>query len=489
MGVDTVLEAFIKNAGNNPDKLCVIDKGKALNYSQLLVHVKKIAKYLQDRNVKYGDVVGIRATQSVEFVAAFLGAQYAGAVPCALEKSASAERTEKVLQSVSSDFMLESNRGQINEKGRLDLIEAFNYLYVAENIVKRDVSDDAEIIFTTGTTGESKGIRISYRAEVAIAENVIDSVSMSSDEVELITTPVSHSLAIRRFLTALYIGSTAIISENFLIYNNFWGLIEKYNVTAIVTVPSVIKLIIEAYGNKIAEYASQLKYIQLSSAPLHEELKSCLRDLLPGCRLYNIYGSTEAGCTAVLEFSKYSEGKGCIGRPTVNTKVLFVDENRNRVSGAEDESSACLLAFEGPMNMSGYINEPGLTQKVLDKGVVYTSDIGYVDSSGMIYLMGRVGEVINSGGLKINPNEIEEVVLTLADVTDCACIPVKDARRGEIPKLFVILKDDADTDVKEIKKYLREKLEDYKVPDEIELTDSIPRTFNGKIKRAELQKK
>lgn len=482
----TILKSIFEHAGHTPNKLCAADKSKSVTYNELCARIRSIAKYLYDNGVKQGDVVGLRSVQSVEFVAGFYGIQYMGAVVCPIEKTASKERTQEVLEQISSQYILDVTDLDLLGVKSLDIDIGYNYSDMLSECA--DVQDDdiSDIIFTTGTTGKSKGILVSYKTDVAIAENVIDSVSMGENEVELITSPTSHSLAIRRINAAMYIGSSVILSENFLLYDNFWGLIDRYHVTAITFVPAILNLILEAYKDKLGDYDTQLNYIQLGSAPLHETVKEKLISLLPTTRLYNTYGATESGCTIILEFSKYGNKPGCIGRTTLNTKLFFTDESRTNILNAVDDKTAGYLAFAGNMNMTGYINDPAQTAEVLKDGIIYTNDIGYLGKDGLVYLLGRVGEVINSGGLKINPVEIEEVAGKIDGIKDCACVPMKDKRRGEVPKLFVVFEEGEVLNNKEIKDYIKQYLEDYKIPVKIQQIDEIPRTFNGKIIRKQL---
>lgn len=482
----SILKLIFEHAKRTPVKLCVADRVKSVSYKELCDRIRSVAKYLYDNGIKKGDIVGLRSAQSVEFVVGFFGIQCIGAIVCPIEKSASNERIREVLEQISGKYIMDVTDHDLPGIKCLNIDNAYNCPDMLNECA--DVKDDdiSDIIFTTGTTGRSKGILVSYKTDIAIAENVIDSVSMNENEVELIASPTSHSLAIRRLNAAMYIGSSVVLSDNFLLYENFWGLIDKYRVTAITFVPAILNLIFELYKDKLGDYDSQLNYIQLGSAPLHETVKDRLTSLLPTTRLYNTYGATESGCTIILEFSKYSNKSGCIGRTTVNTKLFFTDETGKNILNAVDEKTAGYLAFAGDMNMSGYINDPAQTAEVLRNGIIYTNDIGYLGEDGLVYLLGRVGEVINSGGLKINPVEIEEVVSKIDEIKDCACVPMKDKRRGEVPKLFVVFEEGMTVDNKEIKNHIKQYLEDYKIPTQIQQIDKIPRTFNGKIIRKQL---
>ena len=136
--------------------------------------------------------------------------------------------------------------------------------------------------------------------------------------------------------------------------------------------------------------------------------------------------------------------------------------------------------------MRGYWKEPELTAETMENGFIYTKDLGYIDEEGFIYMLGRKDDVINYGGIKISPEEIESAVLKHPNIADCACIPVKDQLTGQAPKLFITLSDASAYEQKELKNFLAENLDASKQPKYIEVIDEIPRTFNGKIQRKKL---
>ena len=191
-------------------------------------------------------------------------------------------------------------------------------------------------------------------------------------------------------------------------------------------------------------------------------------------------GLTESGCTVSLEFSKYGDKKGSIGKPNVNAEIIFVDDNRNIVKASAQNPGN--LAFKGAMNMPGYLKEPEITKEVMDdEGTLYTNDLGYMGEDGFVYLLGRKGDVINMGGIKIAPSEIEEVVAQNEMIKECACIPIPDEITGEAPKLFIVINEGFEYDEKSLYRFMLEKLEAIKVPKVVQVIDALPRTFNGKV--------
>lgn len=485
----SIVEALKVNAKLNPDKLCIGDKKKKATYSEFWTIVRKAATYFKANGVKKDDMVVVRGVQKVEFVAGVLGIQLAGGAVCPLEKAIKDDRILEIMDFVDSKFYLAERPVKEENVHNISLKEMYK-VATDENSPMEEFEFPkpdslSEILFTTGTTGKSKGIEVTFACDISIAQNVMDSVDMGKDEVELITSPINHSLAIRRTYGAIYNGSSVVLTDGIKFVEDFFKLLDNYKVTAITFVPAILEQVLKFAKDRFATYDNQFHYIQLGSAPLSETNKQILTEMFPTVRLYNTYGATESGCTVILEFNKYTDKQKCIGRTTVNTTILFVDDDRNVIESSLENPG--YLSFKGGMNMKGYYKEPEITAEVLNDGIIYTNDLGYMGEDGLVYLLGRKGDVINMGGIKIAPTEIEEVVMTHEMIKDCACIPVEDEITGEAPKLFVSLNEGYEFDQKELSKFMLNKIESIKVPKVFQVIDEIPRTFNGKIIRKQLK--
>ena len=489
--VKSIVELLSLHSEKQPDALAVADKKNSLTYRELFEAACRGSVYLKKQGIVPGDKIILQGVQKAVFVVALFSAHLCGASVCPLENAVKSDRIEELFNILDASICITEK--PLEGSGIKSILyrdlwrEATNGDIDIPEPVFPNGKEISEILFTTGTTGKSKGIVIDFITNLYIAENVIDSVEMLSDERELITTPINHSLAIRRTYGAIYNGSGVVFSEGFKFANTFFGLIQKYNITAITLVPAIFEQIIVNDKDTFSGFANQLRYIQFGSAPLSETNKAIIMDMFPGVRLYNTYGATESACTVILEFSKYKDRKNCIGRKTVHTELILVDDNR-QVMEASPENPG-LFAFKGGMNMSYYYKDPEETLAAIDEnGIVYTNDLGYIGEDGLIYLLGRRGDVINMGGIKIAPTEIENVAKMHPMIKDCACIPVKDRLTGEAPKLFIELEEGYEFDKKELMEFLLNRIEAIKIPKQYEVIEEIPRTFNGKIIRKELRR-
>jgi len=441
---------------------------------------------LEENGVKKGDVVVLKGAQKVEYLFAMFSIQLLGAVACPLEKAVKEDRILEIMDFVETDYFLDKKKLKNENKKSISLKDMFNEAidfdsYEVEYKFDLPKEDDlSEILFTTGTTGKSKGIKIVYRNNVAIAQNVSEAIGITNDDVEMVTAPMNHSMALRRTYTVFYKGGTVVLTDGVKFIEDFFKLLDMYNVTGLTFAPAILEQLLKFAKDRFGTYSDRLRYIQLGSAPLSEKAKETLKEMFPNTKLFNIYGATESGCTVSLEFSKYGDKKGSIGKPNVNAEIIFVDDNRNIVKASAQNPGN--LAFKGAMNMPGYLKEPEITKEVMDdEGTLYTNDLGYMGEDGFVYLLGRKGDVINMGGIKIAPSEIEEVVAQNEMIKECACIPIPDEITGEAPKLFIVINEGFEYDEKSLHRFMLEKLEAIRVPKVVQVIDALPRTFNGKV--------
>lgn len=485
----SIVAAIKKHAEENPNKLCIADGKTEMTYGEFWCAIEAFAELLNSKGIKNNQAVLVECNQSVEYMICEFALQLAGAVFVPLEKNAAHARVIEIAEDTKAVMHISNKR--IEE---LTDIEHLDIATVASCICSKDehqwnmpaYEDVAEILFSTGTTGKSKGIVLTHKNDVALAENVKYGTKMKPDNVELIPMPLSHSHGLRRLYGNMLNGSSVIISDGVMLLKKVYNLIEQYNVTAIDLSPTMLSIIFKLGKDSLGEYADQLDYIQLGSAPLPEEDKVHLGELLPSTRLYNFYGSTEAGCSCILDFQTLSGKKGCIGQPTVNASFIVVNEDGEKIESSEDNLG--LLASAGDINMREYFNEPELTAQTLKNGYIYTKDLGYIDQDGYVYMLGRKDDVINFGGVKISPEEIETAVKYNPIIKDCACVGIEDKITGQKPKLYIELEDGAEYNDKEFRVFLSNAIDANKQPSIVEVINKIPRTFNGKIIRKELIK-
>ncbi len=487
----SVVEAVFTHAETQPGKLALADERRAVTYEEYKNEICRLASELIRMGIVKDDKIVVEATQTVEFLAFELAIQLIGAVFVPVERNCAWEKTLRISQ--SSDAVLavtvkkDENEDEVKHLTLSEICESAADAAPLEDYTFPEKSDVSELLFSTGTTGKEKGIIISHGNNIALAENVIHGVELKEDNVELIPSPMNHSHGLRRYYGNMVKGATVVLCTGVMNVLGFFKLMDTYKVNSIDLVPTALTVLLRLSKGKFAEYKDILRYIQFGSAPLSDNDKVTIRSLLPNTHLYNFYGSTESGCICIYDFNDGKDKPKCIGKPAYNARIVVVDDDRNEITDSSEENTGLLASF-GPMNMSGYWKDEEETARALIGGGIYSNDEAYYDEDGDIILLGRKGDVINVGGNKVSPDEIEDVAKTHPDVLDCGCIGIKDELKGNVPKLFIQVKRGVTFDPVSIRNHLAANLEPYKVPAIIEQTDSIPRSFNGKLLRRELRK-
>ena len=257
-----------------------------------------------------------------------------------------------------------------------------------------------------------------------------------------------------------------------------YGEMERCHVTGFGMVPASWAYILKMSGEKIGQFADQLKYIEIGSAFMSLENKQKLMGLLPNTRICMHYGLTEASRSAFISFHDDIEHLMSAGRPTPNTEIAVFSEHGKRLARNEDGE----ICVKGRHVCSDYWGLPKEEfQKDFFEGFFRTGDWGHIDDEGYIHLISRKKEIINVGGKKVSPIEVEEVLNEVDGIEESACVGVHDDVLGEVVKAFCVCSKEVDFD--EIKKMMMRKLEVYKIPAFFETIDALPKTQNGKIQR------
>ncbi|MBQ7117375.1 MAG: acyl--CoA ligase [Clostridia bacterium] len=486
---ESIVEAVFSYAVTQPDKLCLADENRAVTYGEYKKEICSMASFLKQLGVSKAKKVVAEASQTVEFLALELAIQLLGGVFVPVEHNCAADKIIRIADICEADLIITSK--EVPADGAQKKYTISEFCKAAGELMPLvdfsfPASDDiSELLFSTGTTGKEKGIIITHRNNIALAENVIYAVELQDDNVEMIPSPMNHSHGLRRYYANIYRGASVILISSVMNVLGFFRMMDTYKVNSIDMVPTALTVLLRLSKGKLSEYKDVLRYIQLGSAPLSDSDKNTVCGLLPQTHLYNFYGSTESGCICIYDFNDGKDKPNCIGKPTHNAKILIVNDDRQEIESSF--SNTGLLASFGPMNTQGYWKDDEETAKAVKDGVIYSNDEAYLDEDGDIILLGRKGDVINVGGNKVSPDEIEDIAKKHPDIADCGCIGVKDEMRGSQPKLYVKMKYGRSFDSVSVRSFISERAEPYKVPELIEEIDEIPRSFNGKLLRRVLR--
>lgn len=484
----TVEQAIWEAALLYPEKIAVKSGKDEATYSQLTSRILAAKRKLQSLpNYKEGGSIVLAAGKQIEFLYVYFGAHLAKLIVVPIDPETNPTRFEHIAKVIDPFCVISFDKMETDiQKISLQQFKQLTDDVIETQVIFPNEDSIADILFTTGTTGAPKGVPLTYKNEAAAVRNINTFIGNVTEDVELLALPVSHSFGLGRVRCCLANGQTIILLGSFVNIKKLFRTIEEEHVVGFSMVPSSWKFLQKMSGEKIAEYAHQLKYIEMGSAYLSPEDKKLLADLFPTTCVAMHYGLTEASRSAFLEFHIDGDNISTVGKASPYTQIRTFDENGVMLSNGQ-EGEICV---KGEHVTCGYLNLSS-SEMFYGDGYFRTGDVGTINQDGYITLKSRIKELINVGGKKVAPIEVDEQILKIAGVADCACVAVTDPEGvlGEVVKAYIVKSDDTELTFEHIAEQLQGKLESYKLPTQYEWTDVIPRTSNGKIQRALLQNK
>jgi long-chain acyl-CoA synthetase len=478
----TIEECIWKNASLYPDKVSIISGKKSATYKELCERILAAKSKLEKYGLKKNDCIILAAGKQIEFAYIYFGAHLAGYEVIPIDAATEPTRLKYIVEATNCKLLIGfSETGYQNELSIKDFADL--EVNQAERSSFRNEDNVADILFTTGTTGVPKGVPLTYKNEMAAANNINTFIKNKSDDIELLALPISHSFGLGRLRCCLVNGQTIILLGSFANVKKIFRTIEEDHVTGFTMVPASWRYLQKFTGNKLGDYASQLHYIEMGSAYFSADEKKSLADLLPNTRVCMHYGLTEASRSAFMEFHDDAKYLSSVGKASPNTSIKIYDETGKEMPvGQEGE-----ICVRGNHVTEGYLNRP--IEDSFFGEYFRTGDWGFMNTEGYVYLKSRKKDLINVGGKKLSPVETETEILKIPGVADCACIGVADddGILGEVVKAFIVKDKDSNISEEDIKTALVGKLEGYKIPVKYEWIDKIPRTHNGKTQRALLR--
>lgn len=508
----TIVEAVLAHEQEMPNKLAIGFKDIHISYGQLAEMVRRFAHLLKtEYGVKDGDLVMLSAVSKPDYVIALLGIQYLGAVSVPLDKSAKEENILDIYRFIQPVLLLSDSPVKSTEIRKVSLKKL--YAEVQDNILSEAKKQEntthgsataayivsmeykmpkedslAEMLFTTGTTGTPKGAMLTYGNIYASTHNTWHGVNMIPEDVVLIPLPLNHSVGMRVLRTALYLGASVIIQNGFTFAKELENNINSFHCTALVSVPASIELVYRQMQDKFAEVLGGLRYIEFGAGSLSYDMKKKLTRILPCTTIYNTWGSTETGGAIFLNVTEHPDKLTSLGKPADGIKLKVVDA-QGRTIQARDINTAGRMVLQGPMQMAGYYKLPEINEQTLVDGWLYTNDIVYTDEDGYVYMLGRADDIINVGGEKVSPIEVENIAQEFDQIRECACIGVNDPDGilGQVPVLYVV-PENMELDQEQLTKFLASKMERYKIPHKYIVIEELPRNRMKKLNRKELHR-
>jgi acyl-CoA synthetase (AMP-forming)/AMP-acid ligase II len=474
------------------DRTAIIhsDQNIRVTYGELRRQVAAVASALAAAGVNRGDRIGIALPNGLPNIVCFLAASEAGtAAP--LNPGYKEDEFRFYLDDTKARVLvlppdgLDEARRAAGETVRILTVEMDGAGTVSLREVKgeRPVNppspdDVALVLHTSGSTGRPKRVPLSHRNLAISARNVARSYALGSDDVSLCVMPLFHVHGlVASTLATLATGGTVVVPTKFNPLS-FWRVARDYGATWYSAVPTIHQLLLARADPAAGKPpgAERLRFIRSCSASLPPQVMHDLEAAF-GAPVLEAYGMTEAAHQMASNPLPPSQRKpGSVG-PGTDVRISIMDaEGRHLPTGERGE-----VVIQGPNVIQGYENNPEANATSFVDGWFRTGDQGFLDADGYLTLVARIKELINRGGEKVSPRDIDEVLLTHPAVAEAVCFGVPHPTWGEEVAAAVVLRDKVSE--ADLLAFCRERLADYKRPKQIFVTEAIPRTATGKIQR------
>jgi long-chain acyl-CoA synthetase len=491
------LEEFLENSARTfPEKIALVSGGRRMTYREIDRQCNRLAKSLTAQGVKRFDRVVIWTENSVETIVSIFAALKSGATFVVLNPSTKPEKLTYIVNDseatavVTDAARCATVKDQFRESAVEVIVRSEDVLAgngSADPVQKTAIDMDlAALIYTSGSTGRPKGVMLTHHNIISAANSITAYLENTSADIILNVLPLAFDYGLYQLLMAFKMGATLVLEKGFTYPASVLNRIAEERVTGFPIVPTIAAILLQM---NLADWdLSSLRYITNTGAALPGNHIAKLRKLLPNTKIYSMYGLTECKRVSYLPPEQIDIRPLSVGRGMPNEEVYIVDEDGQRVG----PNVVGELVIRGSNVMKGYWRMPEETDRVLRQGefpwerVLYSGDLFRADEDGYLYFVGRNDDIIKTRGEKVSPKEVEEVLYSIAGVAEAAVIAIPDPVLGSAIKAIVVLREDAQLSEKEILRHCAQHLDDFAVPQSVEIRDVLPRTPNGKIAKREL---
>lgn len=509
----TLLHEYLeRNAARCPDKTALVFKDRRLTWAEVDALASRIASLLASLGVVRGDRVMIVLDNSVEAAAALFGVLRAGAIFTIVNPQTKTDKLVYLLNDcrcrvVIIDRLLERvyqaafpaaphleaalivrDEGKA-EGGRLAHVrlESFERAVAAASrspLACRTIPTDlAGIVYTSGSTGDSKGVMLTHTNMVMAAESITTYLRNVPDDVVIGLLPMSFDYGLYQWLMVNQFGGTLVLEQSFAYPMAIINLIEKEKVTGLPVVPTIVSILrqYEAKGLRL----EGVRYVTNTAAALAVSHIETLKRLCPGARIYSMYGLTECKRVCYLPPEDLDRKPTSVGIPMPNMEVFVLDPQGNEVP----PETVGELVIRGPHVMRGYWEKPQVTAEWLKPGKLpgemwlWSGDAFKRDAEGYLYFIGRKDDIIKTRGEKVSPREVENVLYSLAGVQDVAVVGEPDEILGQAIHAYLTLHEGTEYTTAQVVHHCAAHLEGFMVPKKVTFLSSMPKTTSGKVKK------
>jgi amino acid adenylation domain-containing protein len=503
------------SAGRLPDKVALVCGERRLTYRELWSRACALAWALQRRGVRRGDRVLVFADNSPEAAVFFWGTLAAGAVVAMINPLTKTDKLAWLLGDCRPSALLADGhltpvfaaaaRRSASLKavlvcGALDpkACEGLPGVAALEDALAAERQDRppprtcldidlAALVYTSGSTGEPKGVMLTHRNMLTAATSISQYLELREDDVVLGLLPLAFDYGLYQLIMSFRQGARLVLERSFTYPAQVLQRIPTERVTFFPGVPTIYAML--AQMKDLSHWdLSSVRVVTNTAAALPVKHIASVQRIFPSARIYSMYGLTECKRCTFLPPEDLARKPESVGIAIPDTELWLVDEEDRRLGPGQVGQ----LVIRGATVMRGYWEKPQETARMLRPGplpgemVLYTGDLCRLDEEGYLYFVGRMDDIIKLRGEKVAPKEVEAALYAIEGVKEAAVIGVPDEILGQAVKAFVVLEEGAALTAGDLQHECQKRLESIMVPKHIELVPSLPKTDTGKIKKTGL---
>jgi acyl-CoA synthetase (AMP-forming)/AMP-acid ligase II len=492
LGLETV-PALLRDAAERfGDEPAYVEGERSLSYAELRATVEVTAATYRERGVGAGDRIVLWGPNSIDWAVAALAVSCAGGVLVPVnsryvgpEVADVVQRTRAELVVVHDGFLGRDQVRELADAGVTDPVVTLQEVagpgqWLSPGDLPEVSPDDvADILFTSGTTGRSKGAMSAHRQTIGVARAWAELGGVRQDDRYLVVNPFFHSFGYKiGIVVGLLTGCTLYPVATFDV-DETMRLIESERITVFPGAPALYQSLLNAPGRAERDLSS-LRLAVTGAAAVPVVLIERMRKELAIDHVVTAFGMTEA---VVVTMCRAGDSAETVA--TTNGRAIPGMETRiaSKVPGENGE-----LLVRGDYVMLGYLDDPEATREAIDEdGWLHTGDIGSLDEHGNLTITDRLKDMYISGGFNVYPAEVEQALARLDGVADVAVVGVPDERMGEVGKAYVVRAQGANLAEDEVVAFAKARLANFKVPREVEFVQALPRNPSGKVLKTELR--
>lgn len=470
-----IIDFFENNVKRYPKKNAIIIDDESISYEKLWNDVKEFSYILSKQ--KKESMISLISENSISFIISYLGIIKAGKIAHIASPDISEINLVKQIDSSGSNSIICSDKAydKISKYSKITIpILKFSELKINTDMEDCNSQENptSHLIYTSGTTSEPKGVAITHSMIEFTTKNIIKILNYVNSDIDVLPLPLYHSFGLGCFHTSMMVGSTIILHKDSSNLESLLESIKKFNATTIATIPATLTKFLKLDREELNKYFSNVRLVMTNSTKIPKNTIECFREILKNGHLATYYGLTEASRSTFMIFDEDISKDESVGKPApgVNIKIEDIDD-----AGGE-------ILIKGNNVISKYWNNKLADENLVD-GWLRTGDLGILDDENFLFLKGRNDEIINIGGEKVIPNEIEEKVKQISGVEDVAAFGIENEVFGQVIKLQVVKNSESNLDKSKILIHCIKNLEKFKIPSKIDFVDNIPKTSYGKVKR------